>query len=828
MTGLSVGIEYTDTAAHIVTALLTAHGWPAATLGLDAAGVYLVPEMNGLPAASVRLDALLDRASVDVVTQALAAPLPPVINHTYTLTVPVSDPKPDQPPDTITWDCWFNPLEWLSWRMLARRRRDVDSLAALVDAGVLSLAAAHFLDTVLHLNLNILVTGSPYPAALRLMTALALQQPAHGEPLSLVVIDGQGELELHWHRVLHVTRPAFADARAILAYTQTVPFVRLVFSSLADVAPDDLRTRTTHPWLGYLPAFHEFSPQTYMQRATPDAAALDSEAAPRLHHTPILGSIWIELQAGSQPSAAGQGVIRAIRFLQRGPEAPMYPAIFARDDAGQLVDQGYRVSLPDNLLEPARAELVPDLLRQSPYFMPASREQTAAPRPPRTADLPQPRVPLIDQTPYVVEQIDPNSQPALTKRVVDRIRYELAADVRDLHSAALRGAVEEFFVMVLADEGILLSRNARQELFDAVMTEIMGLGFLEPYLAGKAEGTLLMQGRRDLHDWDDAGNARALPYLEGFRDEHHLLTLLHRLVAPETPLDWGIFLRDLLWRKPAHNRGTPHGHAVHFLMPPATLAPFTLVITKVSYTPRTVEEYIRLGSLTGEAAEFLRACVIAQIPTLVTSPDLRLARDIANLISGFIPNDERLITYESGPAQLQLRQEHVVILASAYGDAAAQQYVQTHPDWFARIVHDLCADRVIIHPFEPEYIDDWLAGTFTDRFIMTLPAAGPYDALQRLLAWTRELFPALSEAQVRQWVFADPMLLIHVSDAAARFQVIVAETSFVLEQNHNIPNYMFRHDPLTGANRLPTRRPGFIDRIENSGIHLPPSVFGVR
>ncbi len=140
-----------------------------------------------------------------------------------------------------------------------------------------------------------------------------------------------------------------------------------------------------------------------------------------------------------------------------------------------------------------------------------------------------------------------------------------------------------------------------------------------------------------------------------FEDEDHVLRVLDRIVAP--------LGRRIDESSPTVDARLSDGSRVNAVIRPIALCGPTITIRKFSRRPFTVEDLIRFGSMTPELAEFLRACVVGRLNIVVSGGTGSGKTTLLNVLSGFIPNDERIITIENA-AELQLRQEHVVSLES--------------------------------------------------------------------------------------------------------------------------------------------------------------------
>ena len=197
-----------------------------------------------------------------------------------------------------------------------------------------------------------------------------------------------------------------------------------------------------------------------------------------------------------------------------------------------------------------------------------------------------------------------------------------------------------------------MGRAERQRLFEAIVAEILGFGPLEPLLADDTITEIMVNGPKNVYI-ERTGNL--LRSNVTFEDDDHVLRVLDRIVAP--------LGRRIDESSPTVDARLPDGSRVNAVIRPIALCGPTITIRKFSKKPLTVEDLIRFGSMTPEIAEFLRACVISRLNIVVSGGTGSGKTTLLNVLSGFIPNDERIVTIENA-AELQLRQEHVVSLES--------------------------------------------------------------------------------------------------------------------------------------------------------------------
>ena len=136
-----------------------------------------------------------------------------------------------------------------------------------------------------------------------------------------------------------------------------------------------------------------------------------------------------------------------------------------------------------------------------------------------------------------------------------------------------------------------------------------------------------------------------------FLNDEHVMRVIDRIISP--------LGRRCDESSPMVDARLPDGSRVNAIIPPLALDGPTITIRKFSKSPLTVDDLISFGTLTPEMAAFLKACVEARLNVVVSGGTGSGKTTLLNVLSGFIPDDERIITIEDS-AELQLRQDHVV------------------------------------------------------------------------------------------------------------------------------------------------------------------------
>jgi pilus assembly protein CpaF len=410
----------------------------------------------------------------------------------------------------------------------------------------------------------------------------------------------------------------------------------------------------------------------------------------------------------------------------------------------------------------------------------------------------------------------------LKARVQNKLLAELDTSV-DPRSPQIRDTIEELFGAILSEESITLGRAERQRLFEAIVAEILGFGPLEPLLADDTITEIMVNGPKNVYI-ERKGNL--LRSNVTFEDEDHVLRVLDRIVAP--------LGRRIDESSPTVDARLPDGSRVNAVIRPIALCGPTITIRKFSRKPLTVEDLIRFGSITPELAEFARACVIARLNIVVSGGTGSGKTTLLNVLSGFIPNDERIVTIENA-AELQLRQEHVVSLESRPPNIEGRGEISIRD----LVVNSLRMrpDRIVVGECRSGEALDMLQAMNTghDGSLTTAHSNSPRDTLARLEVMCLMAGMDLPVRAIREQVSSAVDLIVHqerMRDGTRKVtkvteiqgmegDVITMSDIFEFEQTG------LEAGKVIGRIRPTGLRPKFIDKIESSGIHLPPSVFGI-
>jgi len=411
----------------------------------------------------------------------------------------------------------------------------------------------------------------------------------------------------------------------------------------------------------------------------------------------------------------------------------------------------------------------------------------------------------------------------LKTRVQNKLLSELDPSMDITRTDDVRRTIQDLFEQILAEENIVLSRPERARLFEQIAAEILGLGPLQPLLEDDTITEVMVNGAKNIYI-ERKGKVHRVPVT--FENNDHVMRIIDRIVAP--------LGRRIDESSPYVDARLPDGSRVNAVIPPISLVGPVLTIRKFSRNPITVEQLIQFGSVTQEAIQFLKACVESRLNIVISGGTGSGKTTLLNILSGFIPSDERIITIENA-AELQLRQEHVVTLESRPPNIEGRGEI-TIRDLVVNSLR-MRPERIIVGEIRDEAALDMLQAMNTghDGSMTTLHSNGPRDTLARLETMTLMAGMDLPSRAIREQVASAIDLICHqerMRDGTRKItnlteisgmegEVITMTDIFVFEQTG------LENGQIAGRLRPTGLRPKFMDKLEAAGINLPPSIFGI-
>ncbi|PIE82017.1 MAG: type II secretion system protein E [Chloroflexi bacterium] len=390
-------------------------------------------------------------------------------------------------------------------------------------------------------------------------------------------------------------------------------------------------------------------------------------------------------------------------------------------------------------------------------------------------------------------------------------------------TAEVRGTIREMFDAMLEEESIVLTRNEKRRLFEAIVAEILGYGPLEQFLHTEGLTEIMVNGPNQV--FIEQGGKITLSGVT-FEDNDHLLRIIDRIVAPlGRRIDEG---------SPMVDARLPDGSRVNAVVPPIAINGAALTIRLFSKIPLTIENLIEFGSITPEAVEFLKACVIAKLNVFVSGGTGSGKTTLLNILSGFIPDNERIVTIENA-AELQLRQEHVVTLESRAANVEGRGAV-TIQDLVINSLR-MRPDRIIVGEVRGGEALDMLQAMNTghDGSMTTGHANSTRDMLARLETMVLMAGMDLPHRAIREQIASAVQVVVQADRLRDGSRKVVSISEIQgMEGDVITTSEIFRFEQTSiengkviGRLRPTGLRPKFMWKLQEAGIMLPPSIFGI-
>jgi len=429
----------------------------------------------------------------------------------------------------------------------------------------------------------------------------------------------------------------------------------------------------------------------------------------------------------------------------------------------------------------------------------------------------------VKRVPTPIQPTGTDTYQDLKSRVQAKLLSTLDPSMDVTKVAEVRRTIQELFEQILNEENIVLSRPERARMYEQIVAEILGFGPLQPLLEDDTITEIMVNGARNIYV-ERRGKIQRVPL--SFEDNDHVMRIIERIVAP--------LGRRVDESSPYVDARLPDGSRVNIVIPPISLVGPVITIRKFARNPITVDQLIQFGSITPEAVQFLDACVKARINIVISGGTGSGKTTLLNVLSGFIPPDERIITIENA-AELQLRQEHVVTLESrppnieGRGEITIRQLVIN--------ALRMRPDRIIVGEIRDEAALDMLQAMNTghDGSMTTCHSNSPRDTLARIETMTMMAGMDLPSRAIREQIASAIDLVIHqerMRDGTRKVvsiseitgmegEVITMTDLFIFEQTG------YENGKVIGRLRPTGLRPKFMEKIESAGIHLLPSIFGM-
>ena len=374
---------------------------------------------------------------------------------------------------------------------------------------------------------------------------------------------------------------------------------------------------------------------------------------------------------------------------------------------------------------------------------------------------------------------------------------------------------------VLAKSKRPLSTGDRARITQEIIDDILGNGPLEPLLRDP-DITEVMVNRADTIFVEKAGRIYKTDLR--FSDEEHLRRTIDRIVSRVG--------RRVDEASPMVDARLPDGSRVNAVLPPIALDGCSLTIRKFSKDPFTVKDLVTMGTLTRASAEVLEACVRGRLNILISGGTGSGKTTTLNVLSSFIPDDERIITVEDA-AELQLAQPHVLRMESRPSNVEGQGQVTIRD--LVRNSLRMRPDRIIVGEVRDAAALDMLQAMNTghDGSLSTVHANTPRDALSRIETMVLMAGMELPVRVIREQVASAMNLIVQIArlrDGSRHVthisEITGQEGDTILMQDLFAFEYGAGDEGGAMGKLMPTGiTPNFTDKLKDHGVELSSEYF---
>lgn len=410
------------------------------------------------------------------------------------------------------------------------------------------------------------------------------------------------------------------------------------------------------------------------------------------------------------------------------------------------------------------------------------------------------------------------------RRIIDDMSGETRAILtdRNVDRGSLSEIVARIATTVMDEERTMVPRSDRDRIIEEMIDEVLGFGPIEPLLKEDSITEVMVNGSHQVYV--ERKGKLVLTDIH-FRDDQHVLHVIEKIVSP--------LGRRIDESSPLVDARLPDGSRVNAIIPPLALKGPCLTIRKFSSDPYTVNHLIGFGTVTEGMAQFLKACVEGKLNVLVSGGTGSGKTTTLNVLSSFIPDDERIVTIEDA-AELQLRQDHVVTLEARPANIEGKGAVTIRD--LVRNSLRMRPDRIVVGEVRSGEALDMLQAMNTghDGSLTSGHANSPRDMISRLETMVLMAGMDLPVRAIREQIASALDVIIHqarLRDGSRKVtyvtevqgmegDIITMQDVFVFEQTGRDEN-----NKIIGSFKPTGIRPHFLDKLEANGIHLPNEIF---
>jgi pilus assembly protein CpaF len=391
---------------------------------------------------------------------------------------------------------------------------------------------------------------------------------------------------------------------------------------------------------------------------------------------------------------------------------------------------------------------------------------------------------------------------------------------RETLNAQIRQVVDK----ILREESFSLPLNLseREKFFTEIIDEVLGLGPLEPFLKDHSVSDILVNTYKSIYV---ERHGKLEPTDARFKDDSHLMRIIDKIVSTVG--------RRIDESAPMVDARLADGSRVNAIIPPLALDGPSLSIRRFAVNPLELEDLIDSQTLIPEIAEILKGIVRSRLNVLISGGTGSGKTTLLNVLSRFIPENERIVTIEDA-AELQLKQAHIVRLETRPPNIEGKGEVVQRD--LVRNSLRMRPDRIIVGEVRGKEAFDMLQAMNTghDGSLTTVHANTPRDALIRLETMVAMANLEIPSEFIRKYISSAINVLVQVARLAdgkrklISLQEITGMEGKIITMQEIFSFQQTQIDPegnVKGRFKFHGVRPKFIEKFKVAGIPVPQNLF---
>ena len=398
-------------------------------------------------------------------------------------------------------------------------------------------------------------------------------------------------------------------------------------------------------------------------------------------------------------------------------------------------------------------------------------------------------------------------------------------DFRMLQTMGQEELVEQirFLTQMVGEERALsLSARTKEQVQAEVLNEVMGYGPIQTLLDDPSISEVMVNGPESIYV---ERSGRLFRVGKKFVDDAHVMRIIEKIIAP--------LGRRLDESMPMVDARLPDGSRVNAVIPPISINGPCITIRKFSVEPLKPRDLVNFGSMSETMARFLEACVSARLNVIVSGGTGSGKTTTLNVLSSFIPHDERIVTIEDA-AELRLQQDHVITLESRPANLEGKGEITIRH--LVRNALRMRPERIVVGEVRGAEALDMLQAMNTghDGSLGTVHSNSPRDTISRLETMVLMGGTALPSHAIREQIASALDLIVHqerLRDGTRRITHVtevqrMEMEEVVLQDIFVYKRHGFDKDGRIVGEHIPRGiRPLFMEKIEAEGLQLGPEIF---